>query len=387
MEPCEYGQPTVMLWVAVGVGAALVLLLIVSLTGRKTADEPAPAMGTATPPKAIARKESIRPPGAALRTGGRTGGGRDDDEAEPEGTKVASVPPPQLQKGVVTDLAASDPYLEGTPSTTVSIDVEGLEDDDPTGPQALILVTAIGRTDAGRRRKHNEDSYLTMPEQSLFVIADGMGGYAAGEVASQLAVDVIAESFKTKTFVGDPDASRPRRGDELVRAIGMANTAILTQARANEAQHGMGTTLVSCRFSPNKQRVYIAHVGDSRCYRIREGQIKQLTQDHTLGAAGITGPAAAKLSRAVGIQDTVEVDLEIDAPRDNDHYILCSDGLSKMVPDEMIRDLVLGERDLDKGIAKLIETANERGGRDNISVILIRVQTAAGKSASKIPAG
>ena len=369
-----------MLWVAVGVGAALVLLLIVSLTGRKTAAEPAPAMAI---PKA-ARRESLRPGAGAARSA--RNGRAEEEEGEPEGTKVASVRPPQLQKGVMTDLAADEPELsEGAPSASVSIDVEGL-DDDPTGPQALILVTAIGRTDAGRRRKHNEDSYLTMPEQSLFVIADGMGGYAAGEVASQLAVDVIAEAFRTKTFTGDPDPSRPRRGDELVRAIGMANLAILTQARANEAQHGMGTTLVSCRFSPNKQRVYIAHVGDSRCYRIRDAAIKQLTQDHTLGAAGITGPAAAKLSRAVGIQDTVEVDLEIDAPRDNDHYILCSDGLSKMVPDEMIKDVVLGESDLDRGIAKLIETANERGGRDNISVILIRVQTPGGKSHTKIPA-
>ena len=370
-----------MLWVAVGVGAALVLLLIVSLTGRKTADEPAPAVAT----RKAARPESMRPGAGAGR---KPAGAGDEEEAEPEGTKVASVRPPQIQsqKGVVTDLAAADdaPELSEGPASSVSIDLLGLEDDDPTGPQALILVTAIGRTDAGRRRKHNEDSYLTMPEQSLFVIADGMGGYAAGEVASQLAVDVIAEAFRTKTFVGDPDASRPRRGDELVRAIGMANLAILTQARANETQQGMGTTLVSCRFSPNKQRVYIAHVGDSRCYRIRDKQIKQLTEDHTLGAAGITGPAAAKLSRAVGIQDTVEVDLEIDAPRDDDHYILCSDGLSKMVPDEMIKDLVLSERDLDKGIAKLIETANERGGRDNISVILIRVQTPTGKSSTRI---
>src|SRR5262249_31525049 len=157
----------------------------------------------------------------------------------------------------------------------------------------------------------------------------GMGGYAAGEVASQLAVDVISEAFQTSTFTGDADPTLPRRGDELVRAIQMANTVILTQARANEAQSGMGTTNGSCRFAPNKQRVYIGHVGDSRCYRFRNDEIKQMTTDHTLGAVGITGPAASKLSRAVGIQDTVDVDLMVDAPKVGDWYMLCSDGLSK----------------------------------------------------------
>jgi protein phosphatase len=209
----------------------------------------------------------------------------------------------------------------------------------------------------------------------VFAIADGMGGYAAGEVASQLAVDVLSEAFKTNTFTGEPDATLPKRGDELVRAIQMANTAILTQARANEAQSGMGTTMVSCRFSPNKQRVYIAHVGDSRAYRFRGDEIKQLTTDHTLGAVGITGPAASKLSRAVGIQDIVDVDVTVDAPKVGDHYMLCSDGLSKMVPEPMIRDIVKnGEGDLNRTIERLVETANERGGRDNVTVILIGVR-------------
>jgi protein phosphatase len=119
--------------------------------------------------------------------------------------------------------------------------------------------------------------------------------------------------------------------------------------------------------------VYFANVGDARAYRIRGGAIQQLTTDHTLGAAGITGPAAAKLSRAVGIQETVEVDLEIDSPQVGDHYMLCSDGLSKMVPDDVTRGIILGDKNLDSVITKLIETANDRGGRDNISVILVRV--------------
>ena len=375
-----------MLWVGIGVGVALVLLLIVSLSGKKD-EEPVAAVGGAKPVARTAQKAAVgskpAPAKAASSPAPKKGSLRPDgakDEEEPEGSKVASVRPPG-EKAKIHDLSDDQPPPSAPkPSIevpSVQVEVDTMDDDDATGPQALILVTAVGRTDPGRRRKHNEDAYLVMPEHNLFVIADGMGGYAAGEVASQLAVDVMAEAYKTKTYVGDPDESRPRRGDELVRAIGMANTAILTQARANEAQHGMGTTVVSARFSPNKQRVYIAHVGDARAYRIRGGVMKQLTTDHTLGAVGITGPSAAKLSRAVGIQDEVEVDLEIDSPHVGDHYMLCSDGLSKMVPDDLVRDIILREKDIDQAVGKLIETANDRGGRDNISVILVRVDEVA----------
>ena len=250
-------------------------------------------------------------------------------------------------------------------------------------PESLDL--RIGRrTDVGQLRELNEDSLLTLDlvrsnksisrPIGLFVVADGMGGYAAGEVASQLAVDVMAEAFKTNTFAGTPDPERPHRGDELCQAIEMANLAILTQARANEAQAGMGTTVVSARFSPNKQRVYIAHVGDSRLYRLRGGEIRQLTTDHTLGAAGITGPSASKLSRAVGIMDLVEVELTIDAPKVGDYYLLCSDGLSKMVPDEMIKQIIDENAEINRACERLVETANERGGRDNVSVILVHVE-------------
>ncbi|MBI2393339.1 MAG: serine/threonine-protein phosphatase [Deltaproteobacteria bacterium] len=342
-----------MLWIGIAIAAAFVLLLVVRAMGDagKAATEPALPGGGKVPEAPVAQRRVSVPP-------------KDKEEDEPEGTKVASVPPPG--SNVHKEMSVVEPL----PDVPLEMSVE----DDPTGPQALILVTAVGRTDPGRRRKHNEDSYLVMEDQAVFAIADGMGGYAAGEVASQLAVDVISEAFSTATFTGDPDPNVPRRGDELIRAISMANTAILTQARANEAQSGMGTTIVSCRFSPNKQRVYIAHVGDSRCYRVRGDEIKQLTIDHTLGAVGITGPAASKLSRAVGIQDTVEVDLSVDAPRVHDYFLLCSDGLSKMVPEEMIRDIVRESPDLATAVERLVSTANDRGGRDNVTVILIRVQ-------------
>lgn len=360
-----------MLWIGIAVVAAFVLLLVIRAMGDAgKAEAAAPAGAPAALPKKEPKKDV--PVEKAPKKEGKVDTARtaaaktDREEGEPEGTKLASIPPPNTA-GKQSEKA---PILA---EAEVSVDVA--QEDDPTGPQALILVTAVGRTDPGRRRKHNEDAYLVMEDKAVFAIADGMGGYAAGEVASQLAVDVISEAFKTGTFTGDPDESLPRRGDELVRAIQMSNTVILTQARANEAQSGMGTTIVSCRFSPNKQRVYICHVGDSRCYRFRNDEIKQLTVDHTLGAVGITGPAASKLSRAVGIQDIVDVDLTVDAPKVGDWYMLCSDGLSKMVPEPMIRDIVKeNSSNLNLAIEKLVEKANERGGRDNVTVILISVQ-------------
>jgi protein phosphatase len=208
----------------------------------------------------------------------------------------------------------------------------------------------------------------------VFAIADGMGGYAAGEVASQMAIDVLTRAFETQQFGGRPIPGLPPRGDELVRAVQAANTAILNQARSNEAQAGMGTTLVAARFSPNRKRVYIAHVGDSRAYRLRNGHLKQLTTDHTLAALGIQGPSANKLSRAVGVFDEVEVDLTVDEPECGDYYILCSDGLSKMVPESTIVEIVTTSPNLDTAVTKLIAEANARGGKDNITVILIRVE-------------
>lgn len=255
----------------------------------------------------------------------------------------------------------------------VTMDLPATEEEEPTGPVPLILVSAVGRTDQGRRRKHNEDAFAVDAERGLFAIADGMGGYAAGEVASQMAIDTLLQAYRTGDFGGAPIEGLPRRGDELVRAIQTANAAILNQARGNEAQTGMGTTIVTARFSPNRQRVYIAHVGDSRVYRIRDHQLTQLTADHTLGAAGVTGPSAAKLSRAVGVFDEVEVDLNVDEPKIGDYYLLCSDGLFKMVSENDIQRLIEGEKDLEATANRLVDEANARGGKDNVSVIVVRV--------------
>lgn len=248
--------------------------------------------------------------------------------------------------------------------------------DEPTGVTAMILVSAIGQTDLGQRRRRNEDSYLTLPEYNLYVIADGMGGHAGGEVASRLAVETMARAFKQQQFDGEPYPNVPRRGSELAQSIQMANRAIYEASRRDSTLSDMGTTVVGTLFSPNKQRLYVGHVGDSRCYRLRQREIRQLTTDHTMAAVGMTsGPFAAHLHRAVGISPTVKVDLIIAKPRPLDVYVICSDGLSKMVSDENIRDILLEERNLQRATEKLVSRANDVGGRDNITVILIEVRS------------
>ena len=203
------------------------------------------------------------------------------------------------------------------------------EDEEPTGPHALILVTAVGHTDRGRTRKSNEDSFLIDEEHHLLAIADGMGRHAAGEVASSLAVEAIRDAFANDVASKTPgEPTLAKRANRLRNAVCLANERI--HARAGEVPEyaGMGTTVVAAHFSPNKQQVYIAHVGDSRCYRLRAGKLVRLTQDHTLGAAGIGGKNANVLVRALGTEPTVEVDLAQEAPMPGDVYLLCSDGLT-----------------------------------------------------------
>jgi serine/threonine protein phosphatase PrpC len=255
------------------------------------------------------------------------------------------------------------------------------EDDGPTGPNALILVTAVGRTDPGLKRKHNEDAYAILEDHQLFVIADGMGRHAAGEVASQLCVEAIGESFRSGNFGPPRDPPLPRRAARLRGATLLANERILAAANENDTYAGMGTTVVSAYFSANNQRVYIAHVGDSRCYRLRGQKLTQLTHDHTLGAAGIEGKTAAVLSRAIGVEPNVEVDVQVESPVPGDVYLLCSDGLSRMVAADEIEATLLSTPDLDAATRTLTDLANRGGGRDNITVILVRVDDAKPASA------
>lgn len=269
--------------------------------------------------------------------------------------------------------AATPPRASLAPPTLKILYDEDAALDEPTHAGALILVTAAAHTDKGLRRKHNEDSVLSREDDGLFVVADGMGGYHGGEIASSLAVSTIERAFVTKTFDGPLDDAIPRRASELVQAIQMANEAILQRAEADTQLTGMGTTICAARFSAHKQRLYVGHVGDSRVYCFRNGELGQMTSDHTMRDRGVTGEGAAHLSRAVGVWPVVPIDVVFGKPQPGDVYVLCSDGLTKMVTDEDIRSVLASSTSPAAAAAALVDAANAHGGKDNVSVIVVRV--------------
>jgi serine/threonine protein phosphatase PrpC len=250
---------------------------------------------------------------------------------------------------------------------------EDAERDEPTQATSLFLVHATAQTDPGLRRKRNEDALLVAEKDGLFVIADGMGGYRGGALASSLAVKTIGEAFAQKEFEGPPHEDVPADATNLARAIQMANAAILEVSKHKPDLEGMGTTVCAARFSSNKKRLFIGHVGDSRCYRMRDGVFKQMTADHTMADHGVAGPESTQLSRAVGIWPTVPIDILFAQPEVGDVYLLCSDGLTKMLTNDVIANVIRHEEDPHAAVERLIFFANSRGGKDNITVILVRV--------------
>lgn len=245
-----------------------------------------------------------------------------------------------------------------------------------------------GGSDVGRQRAHNEDAILVDGERKLVVLADGMGGYQAGEVASQLAIDVIRDESGDPTLseadLGriDPDTGISVAMRQLRGAIEKANNRICSVARARDELNGMGTTIVAARFFDG--RVGITHVGDSRCYRLRDSVLEQLTRDHSYVQdqleKGLISEDDAKhspqknlITRALGIDAIAEADVHEFRTRPGDVYLLCSDGLSDLVDDETIGRLLATDRTPEQHVTQLIEEANANGGRDNISVILVRV--------------
>ena len=245
-----------------------------------------------------------------------------------------------------------------------------------------------GGSDVGRQRAHNEDAILVDSERKLVVLADGMGGYQAGEVASQLAVDVVREESGDATLsegeLGriDPDTGISVAMRQLRSAIEKANNRICSVARGRDELNGMGTTIVAARFFDG--RVGITHVGDSRCYRLRDTVLEQLTRDHSYVQdqleKGLISEDDAKhspqknlITRALGIDAIAEADVHEFRTRPGDVYLLCSDGLSDLVDDETIGRLLATDNTPEQHVALLIDEANANGGRDNISVILVRV--------------
>jgi protein phosphatase len=247
---------------------------------------------------------------------------------------------------------------------------------------------ACGMTDVGLQRDHNEDSYAVLSEYDLYVVADGMGGHRAGDVASRLATETIAEFFRStsKEDVTWPfhfDTSMSEEENRLVTGIRVANRQIFERSLRSRDCQGMGTTVVGALFSRRKNRIYVGHVGDSRAYRVRGGVIQQMTRDHSLindyllAMPELTEEQRAELpknviTRALGMQDQVMVDLVSDDPQIGDVYLLCSDGLSGMIPDEEILATVEGSSDTPEICRKLIALANQNGGEDNITVLAIR---------------
>lgn len=251
---------------------------------------------------------------------------------------------------------------------------EGADVDDPTLTTEAFLVSAARQTHVGQRRKRNEDCFLLMHDLGIYVVADGMGGYAGGDVASRLAVETIAKTFRSESFDARVHAELPRRATELAKSFQAANLAVWELATDDPDLRGMGTTLVGARFALKKKRVYIGHIGDSRCYRLRNGKLRQVTMDHTLGSYGVTGPRAHRLVRAVGIGSEVEIDVITGEPKIGDTYLFCSDGLNKMVSDDEIAEILMSSKDLDTASQRLVDRANERGGRDNVTVVLVAVR-------------
>lgn len=246
-------------------------------------------------------------------------------------------------------------------------------------------------TDVGQRRDHNEDAIAGDHSMGFVILADGMGGYKAGEVASEIAVLSITAELKEAMLSlrpGQVDTMLGKQAEArlIYDAVRNANSAIYNVSQTQPQCAGMGTTLVVGLFTNNK--LLVGHIGDSRMYRLRAQVLTQITEDHSLLQeqikSGLITPEQAKYSanknlvtRAVGIDPEVELELnEYDVEVD-DIYLLCSDGLSDLVDDDIIEaTLNMLSSDLPEAAKKLVDLANQNGGKDNISVILVRVNKA-----------
>ena len=241
------------------------------------------------------------------------------------------------------------------------------------------------RTDPGRARPNNEDAVLVDEGVRLAILADGMGGYNAGEIASSMATTFIrAELGRWLEQAGrQANAREVRRAMEI--CVENANRAIFNAAHANPHYAGMGTTLVMGVFQD--ARLMVGHIGDSRCYRLRDGQLSQVTRDHSLlqeqlDAGIITAQQAAVstqknlVTRALGVEDAVMLEVGEVRVEPGDCFLMCSDGLNDMLDDEAIADILRLDTSLQDKAARLVDAANANGGRDNITVLLVQAGSA-----------
>ncbi|RMH42052.1 MAG: Stp1/IreP family PP2C-type Ser/Thr phosphatase [Deltaproteobacteria bacterium] len=250
-----------------------------------------------------------------------------------------------------------------------------------------MKIRYAAKTDVGMKRTHNEDYFSLIEDEQLFIVADGMGGHASGEVASKMAAETIGEFYqRTK----DEEATWPYKMDRslsyvenrLVCSVKLANLRIFETSCRDIRYKGMGTTIVAGLVSGDK--IYIGHVGDSRAYRIRNGTVEQLTRDHSLledykeAKPDMTEdeernfPHKNVITRALGMRETVQVDIRAHQIEDGDMFVLCSDGLSGMISDDQIRDIVVNAPTLERAVAELVDAANRAGGTDNITTLVLQ---------------
>jgi PPM family protein phosphatase len=244
----------------------------------------------------------------------------------------------------------------------------------------LRIVEHVGRTDVGRQRSVNEDSLVLAPP--FFAVADGMGGAKAGEVASAMAAG---------TFEGESDSGEPAEA-QLTRILREANRRIYELAVSDDSHRGMGTTVTAAKVTGDE--VSLGHVGDSRAYRLRDGELEQVTRDHSLVAelerSGQITPEAAEhhpqrsiITRALGPEPDVQVDTYTLAGRDGDLFLICSDGLTSMISDEELGSILRSSDSLEEAAESLVRAANQSGGKDNITVVMFRLGN--GDGAAELP--
>lgn len=255
------------------------------------------------------------------------------------------------------------------------------------------MIRSAVKTDLGKIRTENEDSFGFFPDQYFYVIADGMGGHVGGKIASALAIETMRDSVQRTqtedlTPVRDQDGHLSMGGSRLLLAVQEANRAILERSLQDSTLEGMGTTIAAFLFDERDEVISICHVGDSRVYRIHQGNIEQLTEDHSFvqelfrkGKIGLeemkVSPHRHVLTQAVGIGPVIHPGLCRIPPHSGDAFLLCSDGLHGALEErEMLEVLVQEGADLEQRCDTLVRLANERGGRDNCTVILLQCEAA-----------
>ena len=241
---------------------------------------------------------------------------------------------------------------------------------------ALVHYTAAAATDRGRKRPSNEDAFGFSVEHGVFVVCDGMGGAAAGEIASSLAVDEVLGRLKSRDAAQEPQVA----AEEAIRT---ANETIFSRSQRSASLSGMGTTLVG--LLAQDRHVWVVNVGDSRCYRLRKQQLEQITLDHSLveeqvrlgrmtPAEALRSPLRNVITRALGTQCQITPDIFALEAEPGDLFLLCTDGLTRELADHQIESFLVADLPLDDLCARLVHAARKAGGHDNITCVLVRAE-------------